>query len=178
MLLRKIVEWQEKAQHETDPFNKYVSIFIAFNIFYNLYKKTKNPSADLTYRDKSRAIETTSLLDETQLFESLKHDLSEYIAFIPAYRDEYWNKKDQVPINVALEEAFEKEDKKRIVEVLLKWLYKVRCNLVHGEKNYDDQRQRRLLEMSGSLLERVLQNAVKSYRQLYVFGERRNLFDS
>lgn len=176
MLLEKVEEWRNKAQSETDSFNKYLSIFIAYNIFYNLYKKTKEPSADLTYGDRSRAIEILPLLDENQLVHSLKNDLLEYIAFIPIYRDEKWDKGDVVSINKALKESFEKEDKKRTMEMLLKWLYKVRCNLVHGEKNYNDQRQKRLLAMSSSLLERVLQNAVKHYRQLYVSGEKSSLF--
>lgn len=178
MLLRKIEEWQEKVQHEMDPFNRYVSVFTAFNIFYNLYEKTKNPSANLERGDKSRAIKIIALLNEDELFQLLKNDLSEYIAFIPIYRDEYWHKGDTLPINSALEEGFRKEDKRRTMEMLSKWLYKVRCNLVHGEKNYNDVRQRRLLEMSSSLLEKVLQHAVKSYRQFYVLGEGRRVFDS
>ena len=176
LLLGKIGEWQEKAQSENDPFNRYVSIFTAYNIFYNLYEKTRNPSADLTYRDKRRAIKILALLNENQLFQSLKDDLSNYIAFIPIYRDEYWNKRDAIPINSALEQSFERGDKKRTIEMLLKWLYKVRCNLVHGEKNYNDQQQRRLLEMSSSLLEKVLQHAVEQYQALYVYGEKKTLF--
>ncbi len=178
MLLRKIEEWQEKAQHETDPFNRYVSAFTAYNIFYNLYEKTRNPSANLDRGDKFRAIKIIALLNENELFQSLRDDLSEYVAFIPIYRDEYWHKGDAIPINRALEEGVEKEDKRRTMEMLLKWLYKVRCNLVHGEKNYNDENQKGLLKMSSSLLEKVLQNAVETYRQFYVLGEGRVLFDS
>lgn len=176
MLLRKIREWQEKAQHETDPFNRYISIFIANNIFYNLYKKTKDPSADLTYGDRDRAIGILPLVDENRLFQSLKRELAVYIDFIPIYRDEYWNKDDYVPINESLEEAFQKKDKKTTMEMLLKWLYKIRCNLVHGGKNYNDKNQKKLLKMSSSLLEKILQNAVEKYQQFYVVGKGRNLF--
>jgi hypothetical protein len=177
ILLGKIDEWQKKARREQDPFNKYVSIFTAYNILYNLYKKTKEPTADLTYKDGLRAIEVLPLLDASQLFELLKNDLSAYINFIPVYRDEYWNKKRQASINAILAEAFKKEDKKRTVEMLVKWLYKVRCNLVHGEKNYDDERQRTLLSMSSLLLEKIVDHALASYKKLYVSGEKRNIFD-
>lgn len=34
-LLDKIKEWQEKARQEEDPFNEYLSFFIAYNIFSN-----------------------------------------------------------------------------------------------------------------------------------------------
>ena len=61
--------------------------------------------------------------------------------------------------------------------MLLKWLYKVRCNLVHGEKNYNDEDQKKLLKMSSSLLKKVLQNAVETYRQFYVLGKGSSLFD-
>jgi len=57
MLLRKIEGWRVKAHRESDPFDKYISIFIAYNIFYNLYKKTRDPSADITYGDRDKAIE-------------------------------------------------------------------------------------------------------------------------
>lgn len=180
ILLRKISEWEEKARKEDDPFNKYISIFIAYNIFYNLFKKTRDPEADLTYGDSSRAIEILLLIDDSRLFQLLRNDLSVYIAFIPIYRDEFWTKEDEAAgraINVVLENAFEKEDKKTTMEMLLKWSYKVRCNLVHGEKNYNDEKQKKLLKMSSSLLEKVLQHAVESYRQFYVLGEGSSLFD-
>lgn len=176
MLLEKVEEWRNKAQSETDSFNKYLSVFIAHNILYNLYKKTRDPSANLTYGDRWRAIEILPLLDENQLFQSLKNDLSEYIPFIPIYRDEYWDKGDAISINMELKESFEKKDQKRTMEMLLKWLYKVRCNLVHGEKNYNDKKQRMLLQKSSLLLEKIVQNAVETYRQLYVHGKKRNLF--
>jgi ABC-type uncharacterized transport system auxiliary subunit len=177
ILLGKIDEWQRKARREQDPFNKYVSIFTAYNIFYNLYKKTKEPTADLTLKDRIRAIEILPLLKANQLFESLKNDLSEYVNFIPIYRDEYWNKTDQVSINAMLAEAFQKGDNERTIEMLVKWLYKVRCNLVHGEKNYDDERQKSLLSMSSRLLEKIVDHGLASYKELCVSGEKRFVFD-
>lgn len=48
-LLEKVDEWQAKARSETDPFNKYVSMFIANNIFYNLYAEKKSTRAYADY---------------------------------------------------------------------------------------------------------------------------------
>ncbi|MDH5732977.1 MAG: hypothetical protein OEY88_04245 [Candidatus Bathyarchaeota archaeon] len=176
MLLRKIEEWRIKAQIETDPFNKYLSIFIAYNIFYNLYKKTEHPGADLTCGDSTRAVETRSLIDSEKLLEQLKSELIEYLGFIPIYREEFWNRHRRVPIFETLDSAFNVGNAEKTIEMLLKWLYKVRCNLIHGEKNYDDESQKKLLAQSSSLLEKILTHAVNSYCQQYVSGDKRNIF--
>lgn len=47
-LLKKIEEWQRKANDEADPFNNYISVFIAYNIFYNLYAKKRVEISTLT----------------------------------------------------------------------------------------------------------------------------------
>lgn len=60
--------------------------------------------------------------------------------------------------------------------MLLKWLYKVRCNIVHGEKNYDDTRQMKLLKQSSSLLEKVLTHLMDSYNRKYVVGPEKTVF--
>jgi hypothetical protein len=62
------------------------------------------------------------------------------------------------------------------VDLLLKWLYKVRCNLVHGEKNYNDERQKNLLKQSSSLLIKILTHLLKAYRETYVYGEKKDKF--
>jgi hypothetical protein len=64
-LLEKIHEWQTKAGSEIDPFNKYISLFTAYNIFYNLYAKKKGTTtqnADFASGDSKRATDTISLM--------------------------------------------------------------------------------------------------------------------
>ena len=90
-LLRKIEEWRTKAVNEKDPFDKYLSLFVAYNIFYNLYKKTEHPDANLAHGDSSRAVETQSLADPIPLFNSLRPQLKSYVNFIPIYREEFWD---------------------------------------------------------------------------------------
>lgn len=91
MLLGKIEEWLTKARCESDPFNKYVSIFTTFNIFYNLYEKTIHPSADLTHGEGKGAVKTLGLLEEEdQLVDSFRQHLEDYIKTIPVFREEYW----------------------------------------------------------------------------------------
>lgn len=176
MLLKKIEQWKRKAMNETDPFDRYLSIFIAYNIFYNLYKKTENPSADLIYGDSTRAIEVQSLIGSSKLLKLLEPNLKEYFELIPIYREEYWGRQKEVPIYETLVAAYYDENAEKTIEMLLKWLYKVRCNLVHGEKNYDDKLQKKLLTQSSLLLRTILSHAMESYHQLYVYGSKKGAF--
>lgn len=168
-LLEKIKEWQEKSRRESDPFNKYISIFIAYNIFYNLYGKIKNPSADFTTNDKRRAISTLSLLTRPlrkKLFLSIKSDLEDYAMLIPIFREEYWphvRSPNRVAISETLKRALKEDDANIAIDMVVKWLYKVRCNLVHGEKSYKDTNQKKLLEKSSLLLSKILGILVDRY---------------
>jgi len=167
-LLGKIDEWRRKAILEEDSFNKYISIFIAYNIFYNLYEKTRNPSVDLTNGDSRRAIATLDLVDTTRLFQGLRTDIEDYAAIIPAFREEFWPKKgsrERIAISMALKSALKEENAEMAIEMLLKWLYKVRCNLIHGEKNYDDKIQEKLLAKSSLLLDAILEHMTEAYRK-------------
>jgi hypothetical protein len=173
-LVRKIQEWRIKAGKEVDPFDRYLSLFIAYNIFYNLYKKTQDPGANLFHGDSTRAVEARSLADRAILFKTLEPELKGYVRFIPIYGEEFWD--GGVPIRKTLAEALNDENSDKTVEMLLKWLYKVRCNIVHGEKNYDDFQQRKLLEQSSSLLEKVLAHLMDSYNRKYVAGPEKGIF--
>lgn len=171
-LLEKVIEWQAKASSESDPFNKYVSMFIAYNVFYNLYakKKSENPNVDFAFRDNERAADTMTLVEPNQLFPSLEADLEEYLSIIPVFREEHWSKPNslaKVPISQALKKNFDAGNKKETIDMLIKWLYKVRCNLVHGEKSYNDPSQRKLLETSAKLLSEILRHLVSRYKQTY-----------
>lgn len=167
-LLEKVEEWQNKAKRETDPFNKYVSIFTAYNIFYNLYAKSRSSNIDFSQGDSRRATDTIALVETEQLFESLKTDLKEYLSTIPVFREEYWprpNSRNRIPLSQTLRESFEAGNKNETIDLLIKWLYKVRCNLVHGEKSYHDDNQRKLLEISTKLLDKILKHSVARYKQ-------------
>lgn len=113
-LLRKIQEWRTKAGKEVDPFNRYLSLFIAYNIFYNLYKKTQDPSANLFHGDSVRAVEVQSLADPDVLFRALELELKGYVSFIPIYREEFWD--GGVPISETLAEAFNEENSEKTVK--------------------------------------------------------------
>jgi len=173
-LLRKIQEWKAKAGKEEDPFDKYLSLFIAYNILYNLYKKTNDSNANLARGDSTRAVEVQLLADPDILLRTLESELKSYVGFIPIYREEFWD--GNVPIRETLVGALDAKNSAKTLDMLLKWLYKVRCNIVHGEKNYDDSRQKELLEQSSSMLEKILVHLVDSYDRKYVSGPEKRLF--
>lgn len=121
-----------------------------------------------------RAVEVQSLADPGYLFKTLELELKDYVSFIPIYREEFWD--GGVPIRETLAGALDEENPDKTVEMLLKWLYKVRCNIVHGEKNYDDSLQKKLLEQSSSLLEKALAHLMDSYNRKYVVGPEKRIF--
>lgn len=170
-LLEKVEEWQAKARRETDPFNKYVSVFIAYNIFYNLFaRKTGKFRGDFTRSDSRRATATVSLVKADELSSLIESDLREYVRIIPVFREEYWpwhNASKSVPIAQTLKTSLQSGDARKTIDMLVKWLYKVRCNLVHGEKSYRDDSQRKLLEISTRLLDTILTHLVSRYEQKY-----------
>ena len=172
VLLQRIEEWRRKSHQEENPFDSYMSIFIAYNIFYSLYWNTRYSSRAQNRGDQRKALATTALLNGSdQLFQRIQPALENYLRIIPIYRREYWPHSralNRVSISEELELAIQAGDAKRTVEMLLKWLYKVRCNLVHGEKDYDDLGQERLLDASAHLLDRILEHFLVAYRQEYV----------
>ena len=79
-------------------------------------------------------------------------------------------------IRETLVKAFDDKNPQKTIDMLLKWLYKVRCNTVHGEKNYDDSEQKELLVQSSSLLEKILVHLMERYNLKYVVGPEKGIF--
>ena len=173
-LIEKIEEWREKANSEADPFDKYISIFIAYNIFYDLYEKRKTDDFDKDFSsgDTRRAIGVVELADSNKLFNEINSDLAKYLEIIPVFREEYWTEKlrgelRRAPISEELKTAFHNADKKKTIDLLVKWLYKVRCNLVHGVKSYKDTNQKDLLQQSAGLVDKILGHLLMRYSEKY-----------
>src|SRR5437879_61078 len=143
-LLERIQQWQLKARKEPDPFDRYVSFFVAYNTFYNLYWKTENPTDNLLSGDKRRSISPRGLIaDHKRLVDELAPHLTDYLILIPIYNEEFWTIRERgqqsikrEPISKLLKEAFKNGWSSETIEFLLKWLYVERCNLVHGQKDY------------------------------------------
>src|SRR5437667_4387109 len=144
-LLNRSQEWRDRASREDDPFNKYFSLWLAFNVFYSLLWKTIRGGNDMIRKDAEAATLTMTLVSEPRLLlQELQPVFSDCLTIIPVFREEYWpsNKSSyRVPISESMKRAVEGGDSQTALEMLVKWLYKVRCNLVHGEKGYNDEGQ-------------------------------------
>jgi len=167
-LLAEIEGWIQRAEKEREPFDRYVSYFTAFNMLYNLYAKEMDAGVDLAFGDRKRAIRAADLVaDKGALLEDLRQPLKDYLETIPAFREEYWGRSHPTPIASRLREAFYSESAPDTTEYLLKWLYKVRCNLVHGEENYDEKLDRTILGYSNTIIARILSVALAEYKRRF-----------
>jgi len=171
-LLDRVREWQKKSQSETDPFNQYVSIFTAYNTLYDLYGAMRHPGEDLSRHDSQLAVEAAELIsDPNSLIQQLQPKLADYARSIPVFREEYYKENNRViPISEALRESLGSGHGHRTLQLLLRWFYKVRCNLVHGGKDYKDAGQRRLLERSFPLLERIVDAMILEFSRRAAIG--------
>ncbi len=156
-MLQLADSWLRKANGEQDPFNRYISLFVSYNAIYNIVALQKDPNVDLTTKDGQKAIDAISTItDKPRFVERLKPDLLDYLKLIPVFREEYWGKGTDQPISENLRKALERNDIEAILTYLMEWLYKVRCNVFHGVKQYGDRKQEELLGKSCALLERII----------------------
>ena len=164
-LLSRVRDYQSKSRAEEDPFNRYASIFIAYNTLYSLYGEMLFPEADLSRKDFELAVGASELVSAPRtLIEHLQPELGLYLELIPVFREEYYSEsRTRIPISVALKDAVARGEDFRAVQMLLRWLYKVRCNLFHGEKDYSDSQQRRMLDLSATLLQRIVDTMIGEY---------------
>jgi len=150
--LQKAEEWIEKSKNEIDdPFNTYADLYIAYNILYNIKAKLDDPNISLEWRDSNRAINILDILDVDYLINTLNSNIEQFVNMVLLFKSEMWNKKN---IQVELQRALIMGDNKLIIEYVLKMLYKIRCNLFHGEKGVNEI-QRRLLINAIIILETI-----------------------
>lgn len=156
-LINKASEWISKGDNENDPFNRFFSYFVAHNILYNLYARINNPSIDLTINDKNRSIKVHELIRDHRLFiHSNDVDIRSFICLLRKFRKEKWTIKSKESINDSLERSYLNRNYKLVTRDVLRMLYKLRCNMFHGEKNMNAPNQRELIEVSNKILKTIL----------------------
>ena len=164
-LISKASEWISKGDHENDPFNRFFSYFLAYNALYNLYAKMKDPYVDLSIGDKSRASKIKELIiNPNQLVHSVDEDIKSFITLLKYFRKEKWTKKSSEYINDSLERSYNNRNYTLVLRDILRMLYKLRCNLFHGEKNINAQNQRELMDVSNKILKTILNNILNRLR--------------
>jgi hypothetical protein len=166
-VLRRIDEWVDKGNEEQDPFNKFISYWVAFNALYCLRAKKENPTIDETRGDRKKAIQIKVLisnrLDYIELYDEIITLLNKLNNFIP----EKWSDGDKKYIKDELRDALNKPNNEKILEYLLKMTYKTRCNLMHGKKDYYNSNQRALLETYNPILLKLIIAGIAGYKEKY-----------
>jgi hypothetical protein len=170
----RIKRWIRKSDETDDAFDKYLALFISANMFYNLWAKIKNPDLDYEdlgdgqkYRDTLELIDYTALPftkeDVSNLIQILKDD--NLIVEIKKKENRQWvlDGLAQDKLNDNL------ENNEKLAEYMWKTIYKIRCNLIHGEKGYED-RQIRLLNQTSIILKKIIEELVIRLNNL-ILGE-------
>lgn len=164
---RRAKIWIKKAERTNDEFDKYFSLYVAFNILYNIYYFTSEDGrANKCSSDSRRADNIVKLiLDPKQFVIHNENLIKKYIYSIPIFGEEYWRrcrKNKGEGISKLLKNAFENKNYSEVVKQLNRWLYKVRCNLFHGEKSADISKQKKLLGESCKLLMKLTEEIIQN----------------
>ncbi|NJE49616.1 hypothetical protein [Thermococcus sp. 9N3] len=156
--LLKSLEWLKKAKQEADGFNKFFSLWVGYNAFYNHYHFYTSTRRSQGSSEKNKIIQTAKLLTISEkraiLFKHLtniEYILKENYTIKLRGKDgdvkqklkEYIEKFRNDPNDDNIEIAF---------EFLLKLLYGIRNNLFHGKKLLSDYIQEKLLTKAYNIL--------------------------
>jgi len=163
--LEKCRDWYVGSLEHQDPSDKFLSIWIAFNIMYNLYNALIDREHKDEYYDEKKAIGIQKLLHSESIMKQIIN-LPELIKFLNQYNISKTSKKETIRYNVNLQKAYEGGNHKEAFENLLKCLYKIRCSLFHGVKARDDERQKKLLTRCYGVLQLLVKEAFFAYIRL------------
>lgn len=146
--VRKILEWIKKSEMERDGFNKFFSLWVAFNVFYNLYSDESS--------EKNKVKDVLNLLErqeKKEIVEKLRKKVENWFSDVHVLRIRYGNRYEEV--KEKCKGFLEKEDYEKTLEYLMLCLYAVRCNLFHGEKRLTNRRQNKLLNQAYNILKTI-----------------------
>lgn len=165
--LEKCINWCVNSIEQKDPFDKFIALWVGFNIIYNLYDAHRNPSIHRDeYNDHRKAVQIKEIIKGSDLIKVIETKFK-VIDLLKQYNISHErNDGSVVHYNVELERSYKNNDLDRAFEMFLECLYKIRCNLLHGEKERESYRQRRLLQGCNSALLLVVKNALNKYIDL------------
>lgn len=183
--------WIQRYETSTDGFDKFISLYIAFNALYEVITRTLLITKQIDYldyvndysrkeylraseiivmyldKDTAKLMSNPTILKEIPNIEKIIRDSNYYFDFKPL-KDNLLNsisnkilnptvpaKKILKTINESRDEEYLKDllsgDSKLSLGALLKLLYKVRCNIFHGNKNYQFEMEQRVKKYSALL---------------------------
>lgn len=150
----KIIEWIKKSEKEKDGFNKFFAIWVAFNNFYNICSDKKS--------EKKRIEESLRFLekeDKEKIIEKLSDDINNWLDTIAVLRFRYGNEN----LNEKCKEYLKNGKYECALKYLMFCLYAIRCNLFHGEKRVQSDRQNTILIQAYKFLKTIFSVLLASY---------------
>ena len=141
----KAKKWIERANARRDPIDKFRDLWVAFNNQYAAYSGNQREKIERYIDDRVSEEIALGILDD-------QSDQIEFLLSRPVIDMRSNGRNTQHLINAfrSSKDAVEK------LKSILLIAYQVRCNLVHGQKSPDRNRDRNLCECSGAVLSTVL----------------------
>jgi len=154
---QNIQKWMQKTYQ--DSYDRYMFRWIAFNIFYNLNYQKRFPNKSLFKTSEGNRIKGVlkKLPDRgVSLIKKIIQENPDYLDFLIRIFN-LDNLHQEVKSLVC-----QNEYKKAILK-FLELLYKIRCDLMHGDKDPTDEDVSKLLEDSSKILETVMAVLLEPY---------------
>lgn len=97
------------------------------------------------------------MIRDPRLFiHSNDEDIRSFICLLRKFQEEKWTTKSNESINDSLERSYLNRNYKLVIRDVFRMLYKLRCNMFHGEKNMNASNQHELIEVSNKILKTIL----------------------
>lgn len=150
-----ITGWLERASGENDPFIKMFISFMCLDAYMTQEASLDGEFNSDSDEDKLRWLETKSLL--TEVWQNHNEQPFQKIRAEIAKRGPV---RDMRPKHLERLVGFDDNDFGSVI----RFIYQVRCNLFHGGKDVNCERDRVLCDASASILCRWVSAIVESYR--------------
>lgn len=148
-VVKRAEYWWKSARQRKYIFDKFISGWVSFNIIYNFINRKYGRNINLNDRDimseVKRVKSTVKYLFNNNIWSyDLRNSIEALIELnAPIYYRQYPYENNWISTENIVHEIHEDIRQNKNVEALVKTyelLYRVRCNLFHGDKSDDNQR--------------------------------------
>lgn len=146
------VWYKNKASRENDPIFKFLCLWICFNAWSD-YRSEQERDAEMLDWLVNQTADTSDLIREyehARQTESFNNLLGSLATLSPIYDSR--GRRDPIEIQ-------NENDRRNII----RGIYRVRCNLFHGGKEANNQRDQKLISVCTEILNKWIGNLVNSW---------------